>query len=466
MLATAQLDKKIGIVGLSKKGAVVYSSLKKIELMLVCYDDQDKFKSQFLETHPEAHISHYSEEEWQQLDRIVICANLPRRHPVFGFAKKHDIEVVSDLQIFLDQVPTAKLIGITGTNGKSTTLGLINHVISKTQSEFKVGGINNTPLLDLDDCGEGYIFDISSYQLDLLDNFEPYASILLNVEPGQLGRYANYQDYSKSKEKIISLSSKSTSIIGIDSVFARNLYMKYVNLGCENLLPISGINEADSGVYCSGNSIVDNYFNLETIDKVSFANCIVGMHNRQNIAAAYTICKLINIDSTTIVSAFKDFEGLPHRMQFVSKWQSKDGKHINFYNNSKAINMSAAAISLGTIENIYWLAGGKLKDVSMDRVLACLKNVRKAYLYGQDAKKIASGLRARVKFEIFTDIETALKAACAESYNSNLEQANILLSPGCHSTDQFASYEERGEKFIEIANKLIRASEIKEKRQF
>lgn len=458
MIATAQIGKKIGIYGLAKMGRLVYQSVESVADKVVCFDDSDKIIDQFLALFPAAKQAQYTDKAWQNLDLIVLCESLPRRHPLFGFADKYDIEIVSDLQIFLDQVPSAKLIGITGTNGKSTTLALIEHILKITDLNYLVGGNNNTPMLELIDSAEGYIFDLNSCQLDLLkQDFEAHISLLLNVEPGQLGRHSNYQEYSRSKEKIISLGKNSTSIIGVDSVFAKNLYRKYLNLDCKQLISISGFEEQENGVYCDSRRIVDNYFEKASFD-FSCADCLVGKHNRQNIAAAYTICRSLGVPAATILESIKGFKGLPHRMELVAKIGN-----IVFYNDSKAINASATAMSLSSLQNIRWIAGGELKEDNLDKLTQKASNVTKAYLYGKDRKKLARVIDGKIKYSLFEDLEQATKKAFEDTILDNFTgesdradiQVNILLSPSCHPSDQFQNYEERGKLFSDLALKFM-----------
>ena len=173
---------------------------------------------------------------------------------------------------------------------------------------------------------------------------------------------------------------------------------------------------------------------------------LIGKHNKENIAAAYVICRSLGLKPNDIIDQLTSFQGLKHRMQNL---RSKN--NITYYNDSKATNASSAAASLASIQNIFWLAGGIFKEESLDPLEKSLSNVKKAYLFGESSLLFSKYLKDKIDFELFSTMQEAFSKANIDAKKSN-EHAYIVLAPACSSFDQFRNFKERGNKFIDLCN--------------
>jgi UDP-N-acetylmuramoylalanine--D-glutamate ligase len=214
-----------------------------------------------------------------------------------------------------------------------------------------------------------------------------------------------------------------------------------------NLVPISTKEILAEGVSIVDSIIYDNIFDHRKIDFPD-SKFLLGVHNKENIAASYAASRIVGVSPENIISCIKTFEGLPHRIQYIGSIGA-----INFYNDSKATNAEAASKSISSLDNIYWLAGGIAKDGGIQELQPLFHKIHKAYLFGQDKGLFAKTLKGQVEFQICHDLSEAFDAAYKDAARGLTNKANILLAPACASYDQFKNYEERGRKFIELYNK-------------
>jgi UDP-N-acetylmuramoylalanine--D-glutamate ligase len=177
-----------------------------------------------------------------------------------------------------------------------------------------------------------------------------------------------------------------------------------------------------------------------------------GFHNKENIAIAYAICKSLSVPTSVIIKALESFKGLEHRMQYIGSY-----KNINFYNDSKATNISSALASLSAFNNIIWFAGGKFKEESFDELKPVLKNIKKAYFFGESKNLFAEFLdlasSQKPEYELCKNLEEAFSRAVKYSTKIS-EKLNFLLAPACASYDQFKNFEERGALFIKLVQNI------------
>ncbi len=431
-------DKKIGIFGLGISGISSFEFLKENAREIICWDDSDtnrnKFDQQFLLP--------ISDPKWQQLDMIVISPGIPKSHEVFLLATNCNILISSDIQIFLETNYNSKIIVITGTNGKSTTTALIGHILTENALGYHIGGNIGLPVLSLPKHAKGYILELSSFQLDLLESVNPTIAVLLNITPDHIDRYGSYSKYCKAKAKV--LMGDGLKIIGTNSITSKELYYKLKNTSEPKLIPVS-MKPEPAGVSCNSKNIVDNFFDQESYSMPQLDN-LVGAHNCENIAAAFAVCRTLGVSGKTIVKNLKNFKGLTHRMQFVGSQG-----YLCFYNDSKATNASAAAGSLSALRNIFWLAGGVFKEENLLPIEKSIKNIKKTYLFGKSKLLFAEYLENKVEYIICNTMEEAFNVAVNDASLEKIK-ANILLAPACTSLDQFKNFEDRGNKFISLYN--------------
>ena len=426
---TKEKGKNIGIFGLARTGIATYTSLYNIA-NLVCWDDSEKNRQNFVESCG-AELCNIHDRKWTKLDYIVLSPGVPlyfpKPHQVVEIANKHSIPLISDIELLYRARPNATYIGITGTNGKSTTTALIGHILGDS---FSIGGNIGLAALSIDDDAEGYALELSSYQLDLLYNFRPKVAVLLNITPDHLDRHGSLEGYIKAKSRIWqNMGAGDTLVIGVDNDITNRIYRQLLADSAPfKLIPISANNDSTP------------------LPKNNF---LQGLHNRENTIAAYAAVKALGYSDDYIFNKIQSFVGLKHRMQFLGRH-----KNASFYNDSKATNAEAASKSLGALDNIYWLAGGIQKEGGIESLKHLFPKIKKAYLYGDAKEEFAKTLKDTVDFVICDSMQEALKLALSDAL-ADTAQANILLAPACASFDQFKDFEERGDKFIELVKLVV-----------
>lgn len=421
----SQRNKKIGVFGLSRTGLAVCKSLAGLADLIV-YDDSPDSRNSFYKHNislKDYKMINIDQPEWQVCDFIILSPGIPyytTPHPIVKHAQKYNIPIKSDIDLLYNEYPNRKYIGITGTNGKSTTSTLIHHILTLTNGKFDLGGNIGKAVLSLRDNVEGYVLELSSFQLDLITDLKLDVAVLLNITADHIDRYYSFDQYVLSKQKILSLVTKN---------------------GCAL---------ADESINCQSQPTLVK-FSSHLPQHINFTSLLLGKHNNQNIAAAFYACKILGRNEYDITSAINQFQPLPHRMQYIGK---KNNIHI--YNDSKATNADAASKALLSLSNIYWIAGGVAKEGGVNSIVNTLYEVKKAYLYGQSRYALAETLKGVVAFSINNTMEEAFNQAIidAESDQSGLDK-NILFAPACASFDQFKNFEDRGNQFIKISQKFI-----------
>lgn len=436
----SQQGKKIGIFGLGLTGCSAFSALDEIAQTILCWDDSQVNRDKFISQFGSSPLMDITEKAWQSLDKIIISPGVPPGHGIYSLIKQHNILISSDIELFIEENPKSKIIAITGTNGKSTTTALIGHILHESGLDYHFGGNIGLPVLMLPQKAEGYVLELSSFQIDLLHNFNPFISILLNITEDHLDRYGTFEEYSKSKFR--AFEGGGIKIIGIDSDKSQEFYKSLRRKGERKLIPIT-TNSSDEGVSCNAGKLTDTFFNHDsyTIPELRYLS---GKHNQENIAASFAACRALGVAPLEIIKHISSFTWLKHRMQYLGT-----KNNISFYNDSKATNATSAACSLISLSNIFWLAGGIFKEKSLSPIDFALKNVTKAYLFGKDKLLFAKYLENKVEYRICMNMSEAFEYAVKEAQMIK-ENSNILLAPACASYDQFKNFEDRGNQFIEL----------------
>ncbi|WP_425363067.1 UDP-N-acetylmuramoyl-L-alanine--D-glutamate ligase [Candidatus Tisiphia endosymbiont of Hybos culiciformis] len=452
----SQKHKNIGIVGLGKTGMAAYQSLNKVA-RIICYDQLSSSRDAFSKIYGNDNLVGLSDPRWQVLDRILLSPGVPLSHDIVTMANSRNIPITSDIDLLFEEVKfggknKTNFIGITGTNGKSTTTALTGHILQSCGFDYPVGGNIGFPALSMGlDC-QGYVLELSSFQLDLLSSFKAKIAVLLNITEDHLERHNNIQGYIAAKKKIFNRMDKdSFAIISVDNEITNNIFLEVEKENKTNVLPISVGKILDKGVSIYNNVVYDNIFEPITVN-LRNNSYLQGIHNQENIAASYAACRIIGVTPEQIIAAIELFKGLPHRMQYVGTIYSDHSSKINFYNDSKATNGIAASKSIAALDNIYWLAGGVAKEGGITNLEPWFNKIRKAYLFGQDKELFALSLKGKVDFQICQDLQEAFNAAVNDAMQDKGELKNILLAPACASYDQFKNFEERGNLFIELYN--------------
>ena len=356
-------------------------------------------------------------------DGIIVSPGVPiNRHPIADAAHSVNVPLIGDIELFAmarASLPPHKVVGITGTNGKSTTTALIHHILKTAGVPTMMGGNIGLPILAQEPLapnqnGVGvYVLELSSYQIDLTYSLDCDVAVLLNITPDHLDRYDGLTDYAAAKERLFTLQHvDKVAVIATDDDPTR--------------MVASRINHRLMRV--SGNSVADQ----------ARWPALQGPHNAQNVAAAIAVAQSLGIAADTIERGLATYPGLPHRMERIAE---VDG--VLYVNDSKATNATSTAPALAAYPAIHWILGGQSKSDDLDACAPHFGNVRAAYTIGEAGAMFANLLSLHMPAHECLDLETALVKARASASPGEV----VLLSPACASFDQYRDFEARGDAF-------------------
>lgn len=382
---------KSAMLGLGKSGMSVLTHLSQKREAIIGIDRKERI----VLLQKETDVPLFSEEEFdlEGIDRLIVSPGIPRENPIYRRARERGLEITSDVELALELLE-CRLVGVTGTNGKTTTVERIAHVLRVCGYNAKAVGNNGDPLLyHLDTPREGVlVIELSSFQLEVVKAKKFECSVILNITPDHLDRYASFEEYAATKKRLIDLT-----------------------LGPCFMPPFQ--------------TIATEIFTPE----------------KENIYAASAICKEFGINEKQFFTALKTFKRPPHRLEFVKKVDQ-----ISFYNDSKGTTVDSVIFAVKSIEGAkVLLVGGKDKgldfrvwrkefDESVEAIIA----------FGEAKEKIQKELAPRFTVILTEDLEKAVHLA------AKMARTNVILSPGCASYDQFKNFEERGERFKKIVEAL------------
>lgn len=443
----SEKNKKIGIFGLARTGLATYESLKGACAKLVAWDDSEKNREIFEEKYGDSDLIPIENNEWEDLDEIVLSpgvpTSLPKPHNIVEIAKNYNIKLISDIDLLYRAKKDSICVAVTGTNGKSTTAALIHHILNASDDKWDLGGNIGNAALNMDDGAWGYVIELSSFQIELSKEFRSNIAILLNITPDHLDRHGTMKEYTRVKRSLV--ENAGMGIIGIDNEITCKIYEELKDN--QDLIPFSTNRILEYGISIK-DGIIYNYINSKDTYALPENQYLVGLHNLENIAAAYTACISLGLDPEFIIKQIGSFKGLPHRMQYLG---IKEG--VAFYNDSKATNMESVRKALEALTNVHLIAGGVRKKDGIDTILDLKGHISHAYFYGEAADSFAEEAGRELKHDIYSTLEESFNEALKKSRDIT-NGAVILLSPGCASFDQFKDFEERGYYFIELYDKL------------
>ena len=313
MIKCQQLKgKKIYIVGLGRTGIGAIASLLASGSQVFAWDDNQPSRDICLKKYPNITFSSPTELEWQKIDFVLLSPGIPtlpgNEHEVVKYANKHSLQIISDMDVLYLACPKAKYIGITGTNGKSTTTALIGHILTTCNIKNQVGGNIGISVLELEQLDEDgvYVLETSSFQLDLLKFAKFNIALLLNITPDHLDRHGTMENYINAKLQIFrKQNDQDKAIISKDYPTTNAIIHKL-----DNVTSISTIGKAD--VYMDNRILFDNNNKLQfDFNDYKF---LPGKHNEENIAAAYAAVISLGVEAEKIVHAIKGFKGSSSRL--------------------------------------------------------------------------------------------------------------------------------------------------------
>ena len=389
-------------------------------------------------------------------DAVVMSPGVPltvEPHPVAERARQAHVPIIGDIELLWQAKTGAGFIGITGTNGKSTTTSLIGHILKETGRPVAVGGNVGIPVLSLPRLGPdgSYVIEMSSFQLDLVDETHFGIAILLNVTPDHLDRHGDMAGYIAAKRRIFRHQGLGdTAIHGVDDATTEAVAdaldgsgATIVRIGSSRFVP-GGVSAAD------GQLVDDRMGEARRILDLTGIATLPGIHNWQNAAAAYAACSAAGVPDAAIAVGIATYPGLPHRQELVGRLG-----RVRFVNDSKATNADAAAKALGCYRSIHWIVGGVPKAGGIESLGNYFPRIAKAYLIGEAAAEFERTLGGRVPVSRSGELLTALGEAALDAGASDASEPVVLLSPACASYDQFRDFEARGDAFRAAVRRLV-----------
>lgn len=452
---TSRSSQHLAVFGLGGSGRATARALMAGGAKVTAWDDNADSRAEA--ANENIPLADLVASDWTEFTALVLSPGIPLTHPaphaVVTRARDAGRPVIGDIELLTENADGAMLIGITGTNGKSTTSSLIHHVLQASGVSVQIGGNFGPPVLGLNPAGprDTIVLELSSYQLDLTDAATFDIAVLLNITPDHLDRHGDMAGYVAAKKRIFRASGASgrqIAVIGIDDAYGKAACEELGDDPAWQVIPVSVEASEDSsgGVWVIDGVIHDNDGNTCPIGHIE---TLRGRHNWQNAAATWAIARARGLSPAQIASAFDTYPGLPHRLETVAEI---DG--IRYVNDSKATNGEAAARALSSFDNIYWIAGGVAKEDGLRPAGPYLDRVRHAFLIGEAASAFETDLDGRVPATLSGDLETALQDAGACARAEGASSPVILLSPACASFDQYANFTVRGDHFRDLVNNL------------
>ena len=437
-------NKKIFVLGMGKSGVSVARLLAKENHVLITdikCDDLELIK-ELEELGINVIITKKQNEIFDDsYDYVVKNPGVKLDHPVVLMAKKFNIPILTELEVAYRYLPDVKIIGITGSNGKTTTTTIIYEFLKAAGIPVHLAGNIGYPLCSqIADIKKGDVIvtEISSHQLVNLDKFKVDVAVLTNLYPVHLDFFGTYEKYKMNKLRIF--NNQDEKCVAILNKGDKNVYELTKNLKAKKEY-FSSKDEAD---ICIDEK--DIVYKGEKIISLSDVR-VKGIHNYENIMAAILAAKQFDVSDSVIKEVLNNFAGVEHRIEFVAKINGRE-----FYNDSKATNVDSTITALKSFDNdVVLILGGLDRGHSFEPLLPYLKNVKHIVCYGETKERIKEfAIKNNIDVTVTNNLEDAVHAA----YNMSLEGDTILLSPACASWDQYKNFEDRGNEFKKIVRNL------------
>jgi len=424
-------DQDVGILGLGLSGLAAVEVLLNSKANIFVFDDNKEKPSNI----KKRNWINYKFWPWKSIKTLVVSPGIPiynkQKHNAIKLALDNNVQIINDIDLLIETKPKAKIVGITGTNGKSTTAALLFHILKFNKIKSVICGNFGIPACSINDPGRNgvIILELSSYQLEGAKKLSLDIATIINITPDHLDYHGSFDRYVSSKLKIINFLKKN-------GIFFYEKCNKLINqiINPENYKSLKFIR---TNVKESKDFINDNCF-------------LKGEHNQINASIAISIAKQLNVQDSQIKLAIKSFEGLSHRMEpiYISK-------NLRIINDSKSTNGESTAAALRSFNNIFWIVGGEPKDDGIGQAKQFLGKVVEVFLIGNSINCFSEEilkLNKNIPLNKCITLEKATELAINKSKLSKLKNHVILFSPSAASFDQFKNFEDRGNRFKEIIN--------------
>ena len=432
--------KRFAVLGLARSGAAAAEALIASGAEVIGWDRQDIAREPF---EGRCRLIDPLELDLTGFAGVVVSPGVPlNSHPIGPHTWQYGLPVIGDIELFAQaraNLPPHKVVGITGTNGKSTTTALTHHILSQAGVPCVMGGNIGDPILAQEPLPEGgvYVLELSSFQIDLSFTLDCDIAALTNITADHLDRYADFAAYAASKERLFAMQTGGSTALVCDEDSPSHAIAERLAAAGKPLVRVATADLEAAGL-ADGRSAA-----------------LAGPHNAQNAALAVAICRQLGLTDAQIAAALATYPGLPHRMERVCETGG-----VTYINDSKATNTASAAPALaafppdpavhGGSARIHWIVGGLPKEVGLGACADHIGNVAAAYTIGEAGPMFAEALEGQVKVERCELISEAVRRAADAALPGDV----VLLSPACASYDQFRDYEKRGTHFRQMVGAI------------
>ena len=423
--------KRYAVLGLARSGLATVEALVASGARVAAWDNREEARALVAD---KAELADPLDIDLSGFDGVVVSPGVPlNKHPIAMHAKLAGVPVIGDIELFAlarPTLPAHRVVGITGTNGKSTTTALVHHIVEAAGIPTRMGGNIGLPILGQDPLPEGgvYVLELSSYQIDLTQSLDCDVAVLLNITPDHLDRYNGFEGYVASKARLFAMQSPGhVTVIAAEDDPSRSIAAQPGARRVE--VRASDIDPAAQAGWPS----------------------LQGPHNAQNAAVAIAVARALGIDDPTIQAALRSYASLPHRMQRVRELNG-----VLYVNDSKATNPASTAPALAAYPplegrpRLHWIVGGLAKTDNLDECAPWFGNVAAAYTIGEAGHMFADLLREHMAVDDSEMLSAAVRRAARVAQPGDV----VLLSPACASFDQFRDFEARGDAFVAAVTAL------------
>ena len=447
-------SKKILLIGLAKTGVSTIKYLDKLGAKIILNDIKDKNElknilNEISDLKNVEYILGYHPENIDDIDMVIVSPGVPLDLPFILKIKEKNIELIGEVELAYRLSNNPIFIGITGTNGKTTTTSLVGEIFKTAKFDtYTVGNIGNPVIdtVDITDENSVLVTELSSFQLESIDKFKPKVSAILNFTEDHMNRHHTMENYISAKSNIFkNQDEKDFCILNYDDEMVRELEDKIK----AKVIFFSRKKELKEGIYLDkdDNIVINIDKKITLLNKKELS--LPGNHNLENAMAAIAISYVLNVDLDVIKNILKSFASVSHRQEFV-----RDINNITFINDSKGTNPDSTIKAIESYNRpIVLIAGGKDKGSKFDELLDIAKNkVRALVLMGETSHIIEKCAREKGFKHIY--IVNDMKEAVKTSYDIAIKDDIVLLSPACASWDMYKSFEVRGDDFKNNVNNL------------
>ena len=434
IVSSAFAGRTYAVLGLARSGLATVDTLAASGARVVAWDTREEARALVA---GKAEVADPLTIDLSGFDGVVVSPGVPlNRHPIAQQAQRAGVPIIGDIELFALARPTLpphKVVGITGTNGKSTTTALIRHIVEQAGYPARMGGNIGLPILGQEPLepnlkGVGvYVLELSSYQIDLTYSLDCDVAVLLNITPDHLDRYDGFEAYVASKARLFAMQAPNHwAVMAADDQPSKNIAAsEWVRRGHPahwSIVRAADIAPADQARWPS----------------------LQGPHNAQNAAVALAVADALGISRADSLPALASYASLPHRMQRVGEVNG-----VLYVNDSKATNPASTAPALAAYPpvdgkpRIHWIVGGLAKTDNLDECAPFFGNVAHAYTIGEAGHMFAELLRPHMAVDDSEMLLTAVRRAARVAGPGDI----VLLSPACASFDQFRDFEARGDAF-------------------